>query len=44
MAQTPIRTASGARTGLLVREWNRLFVAVPNHAGAVAEIRGYQIN
>jgi hypothetical protein len=37
-----IVTAAGARTGLFVPEWNRLFVAVPEFAGRPAEIRIYQ--
>lgn len=31
-------TASGARTGLWVREWNRLFVAAPKRGAAAARI------
>lgn len=37
-----IATSAGARTGLFVAEWNRLFVAVPEFAGHPAEIRIYQ--
>jgi DNA-binding beta-propeller fold protein YncE len=35
-------TSAGARTGLFVPEWNRLFVAVPAFTGHPAEIRIYQ--
>lgn len=38
-----IETAAGARTGLLVPEWNTLFVAVPRRGSQQAEIRRYQI-
>ncbi len=37
-----VATSAGARTGLFVPEWNRLFVAVPEFAGHPAEIRIYQ--
>jgi DNA-binding beta-propeller fold protein YncE len=38
-----IETASGARTGLFVPEWNQLFVAVPRRGGRNAEIRVYEV-
>ena len=38
-----IETASGARTGLFVPEWNQLFVAVPKGVGRTAEIRVYEV-
>jgi hypothetical protein len=34
-------TAPGARTGLFVPEWRRLFVAVPHRGAQQAEIRAY---
>ena len=37
-----VATVAGARTGLFVPEWNRLFVAVRDFAGHAAEIRIYQ--
>ncbi len=37
-----VGTVAGARTGLFVAEWNRLFVAVREFAGHAAEIRIYQ--
>lgn len=37
-----VATVAGARTGLFVAEWNRLFVAVREFAGHAAEIRIYQ--
>jgi YVTN family beta-propeller protein len=37
-----IATVAGARTGLFVPEWNRLFLAVREFAGHPAEIRIYQ--
>jgi DNA-binding beta-propeller fold protein YncE len=37
-----IATVAGARSGLFVPEWNRLFLAVPEFAGHPAEIRIYQ--
>jgi YVTN family beta-propeller protein len=37
-----IPTVAGARTGLFVPEWNRLFVAVPELGGRPAEIRIYR--
>jgi YVTN family beta-propeller protein len=37
-----VATVAGARTGLFVPEWNRLFVAVREFAGHPAEIRIYQ--
>jgi DNA-binding beta-propeller fold protein YncE len=38
-----IETASGARTGLFVPEWNLLFVATPKRAGRDAEVRVYEV-
>ena len=38
-----IPTASGARTSLFVPELNRLYLAVPQHAGRGAEIRVYEV-
>jgi len=38
-----VPTAGGARTGLLVPEWNDLFVAVPHRGTQAAEIRRYQV-
>ena len=38
-----IETASGARTGLFVPEWNLLFVAAPKRAGRPAEIKVYEV-
>ncbi|MGE5376473.1 MAG: YncE family protein [Bacteroidota bacterium] len=40
---TRIPTAAGARTGLWVPEWNRLFIAVPHKAAHEAEIRVYEL-
>ena len=40
---TEFDTASGARTGLFVRERDALFVAVPHHRSQRAEIREYKI-
>ena len=37
-----IATVAGARTGLFVPEWNRLFLAVREFGGHPAEIRVYQ--
>ncbi len=37
-----VATVAGARTGLFVPEWNRLFVAVREFGGHAAEIRIYQ--
>jgi hypothetical protein len=34
-------TAPGARTGLFVADWGKLFVAVPHRGAQVAEIRVY---
>ena len=39
-----IATASGARTGLFVPEWNRLFVAVPKRGAQGAEIGVYDVD
>jgi DNA-binding beta-propeller fold protein YncE len=36
-------TVNGARTGLLVPQWDTMFVAVPRHGSEAAEIRSYQI-
>ena len=38
----PVPTVAGARTGLFVPEWNRLFVAVRDLGAHPAEIRVYQ--
>jgi DNA-binding beta-propeller fold protein YncE len=38
-----VQTAPGARTGLFVARRSTLFVAVPAHAGAPAQIRAYAI-
>jgi hypothetical protein len=38
----PVPTVAGARTGLFVPEWNRLFVAIREFAGHPAETRIYQ--
>jgi DNA-binding beta-propeller fold protein YncE len=38
-----LQTAPGARTGLFVPRLSTLFVAVPAHSGAAAQIRGYTI-
>jgi len=38
-----IETASGARTGLFVPEWNQIFVAVPKRGGRAAEVRVYGV-
>ena len=38
-----VSTAPGARTGLFVSDRSTLFVAVPAHAGASAEIRVYRV-
>jgi YVTN family beta-propeller protein len=37
-----VATVAGARTGLFVSEWDRLFVAVRDFAGHPAEVRIYQ--
>ncbi|MDI9846437.1 hypothetical protein QM467_00025 [Rhodoblastus sp. 17X3] len=41
-SQSLLQTRSGARTGLFAPERDRLFVAVPAHAGRPAEIRAYR--
>jgi DNA-binding beta-propeller fold protein YncE len=38
-----IATASGARTGLLVPEWDLLFVGVPVRGSQKAEVRAYEV-
>jgi hypothetical protein len=38
-----VQTASGARTGLFVPQLSTLFVAVPAHFGAAAQIRAYTV-
>jgi DNA-binding beta-propeller fold protein YncE len=38
-----VETASGARTGLFVPEWNLLFVAVPRRGTRNAEVRVYEV-
>jgi hypothetical protein len=38
-----IETASGARTGLFVPEWNLLFVAAPRRGGRPAEVKIYEV-
>lgn len=38
-----LQTASGARTGLFVSRLSTLFVAIPAHLGAQAQIRAYTI-
>lgn len=38
-----VKTAEGARTGLLVPELRRLFVAVPKREGQVGELREYAL-
>ena len=38
-----VETRGGARTGLLVRAWSRLFVAVPRRGRAEAEILEYRV-
>jgi len=38
-----VRTAPGARTGLLMEQRRALYVAVPEHAGRQAEIREYSL-
>ena len=38
-----VPTTAGARTGLLVPELNRLYVAVPHRGNHPAEIRGYEL-
>ena len=38
-----IATAPGARTGLFVREWEKLFVAVPHRAEQRAEVLLYDV-
>jgi DNA-binding beta-propeller fold protein YncE len=38
-----IATASGARTGLFVPEWDLLFVGVPMHGSQKAEVRAYEV-
>ena len=42
-AETTVKTASGARTGLFVPELSSLFVAVPRQNGRKAEIRRYAV-
>jgi YVTN family beta-propeller protein len=42
VAMDSVGTVAGARTGLFVPEWNRLFVAVRQFAAHPAEIRVYQ--
>ena len=37
-----VPTASGARTGLFVAEWNQLFVAVPHRGAQAAEVRVFR--
>jgi hypothetical protein len=37
-----VATVAGARTGLFVPEWNRLFVALREFGAHAAEIRMYQ--
>jgi hypothetical protein len=37
-----VPTVAGARTGLFVPEWNRLFLAVREFGGHPAEVRIYQ--
>ncbi len=39
-----IATAPGARTGLFVPDWGKLFVAVPHRAGQRAEVLVYETN
>jgi hypothetical protein len=38
-----IATASGARTGLFVPEWDLLFVGVPARGAQKAEVRAYEV-
>jgi hypothetical protein len=38
-----IDVAPGARTGLLVPEWNQLFVAVPKRGDQTADVRIYDL-
>ncbi len=38
-----LQTVPGARTGLFVPRLSTLFVAIPAHAGAAAQIRAYTI-
>src|SRR6202048_3336609 len=38
-----IPTAFRAKTGVLVPDWNRYYVAVPHHAGKDAEVRVYEV-
>ncbi len=40
---TKIPTASGARTGLFVPQFNRLYLAVPHRGNQKAEIRVYEV-
>ena len=41
LAKVP--TAFRAKTGVLVTEWNRYYLAVPRHAGKEAEVRVYEV-
>jgi hypothetical protein len=43
-ATTKISTATGARTGLFVPEWDTLFVAIPHRGSQPAEIRAYHVD
>jgi DNA-binding beta-propeller fold protein YncE len=38
-----IPSAFRAKTGILVPEWNRYYLAVPHHAGKEAEVRVYEV-
>jgi len=40
---TRIPGAFRAKTGILVPEWNRYYLAVPHHAGKEAEVRVYEV-
>jgi WD40 repeat protein len=40
---TRISTAQGARTGLWVPDWNRMYVAVPHEGNQLAEIQVYEL-
>ncbi len=41
--QSRIPGAFRAKTGILVPEWNRYYLAVPHHAGKEAEVRVYEV-
>jgi hypothetical protein len=39
-----VPTASGARTGLFVPAWSRLYVAVPHRGSSTAKVLAYRVN